>query len=158
VNRCTRGVAVLTATLGLTLTACEKAPPLIPFKSVATNKAVMAEVLEPAADVYWDAVGSTSDKNGFTEHAPKNDDEWKAVIAAATVIAESGNLLMMPPRALDQGDWMTLAREMVEAGVQARTAAQAHDVQKVFDAGAVVYETCTKCHAKYVIPAATPPK
>ena len=142
----------------LALAACDKAPPPIPFKAVATNKQVMAEVLEPAADVYWDAVGSVSDKNGITEHAPKNDEEWKAVIASATVIAESGNLLMMPPRALDQGEWMTLAREMVEAGRQAQVAAQAHDVQKVFDAGAVVYETCTKCHAKYVVPAATPAK
>ena len=144
--------------VSVALAACEPAPPPTPFKPVATTKQVMAEVLEPAADTYWDAVGSTSDKNGFHEHAPKNDDEWKAVIASATVIAESGNLLMMTPRALNQSEWMTLAREMVDAGVQARAAAQAHDVQKVFDAGAAVYESCTKCHAKYVIAAASPAK
>lgn len=143
--------------IALALAACEQAPPT-PFQPVATTKQVMAEVLEPAADTYWDAVGSTSDKDGFHEHAPKNDEEWKAVIASATVIAESGNLLMMTPRALNQGEWMSLARGMVEAGVQARAAAQAHDVQKVFDAGAAVYESCTKCHAKYVIAAASPAK
>ncbi len=147
----------------MSLGACEKAPapPSPPFTMVVGNKQLMAEVIEPAADTYWDAVGSTSDKNGITEHAPRTDEEWTAVRNSATTVAEAGNLLMMSPRALNQGEWMTLARGMVEAGVKAREAAQAHDVQKVFDAGADLYESCVKCHSVYVVapsgPAASSP-
>ncbi len=152
-----RRIAALVAVA--TLAACEKAPPppqQPPFVIVASNKQLMAEVVEPAADSYWDAVGSTSDKNGITEHAPKNDEEWVAVRNSATVIAEAGNLMMMSPRALNQGEWMTLARGMLDAAVKAREAAQARDVKRVFDAGAELYESCVKCHAVYVVAPSSP--
>jgi ketosteroid isomerase-like protein len=37
---------------------------------------VMNEVIEPAADRYWEAVGTVTDKNGTVEKAPKTDEEW----------------------------------------------------------------------------------
>ena len=37
--------------------ACSSAAPPPPFKPVADVKQLMASVVEPAADVYWDAVG-----------------------------------------------------------------------------------------------------
>ena len=134
------------------LSGCESAPP--PFTAVTSNKQLMIDVIEPAADRYWDAVGSVSDKNGISEHAPKTDAEWDAVRESATIVAESGNLLMMEPRALDRGEWMTFAHELVAAGVRARAAAQAHDAKRVFDTGAEVYQACSNCHAKYLVPIA----
>ena len=145
------------ALLAMTLLAmaCDNGtPPPPPFATSLSVKQLMAEVIEPAADTYWDAVGSTSDQHGITEHAPKNDDAWKAVQSAASTVAESGNALMLPGRAVDQAEWMRLARDLVVAGMQARAAAAAHDAKQVFDAGAAVYESCTACHAKYLIPAA----
>ena len=44
-----------------------------PFKSTVTVKQLMNEVLEPAANVYWEAVGSVSDARGTREIAPKTD-------------------------------------------------------------------------------------
>ncbi len=142
--------------------ACDKpAPaPVPPFQPGATVQQVMAELLEPAADTYWDAVGSVSDKDGTHEMAPRNDEEWAAVRRAGTAIMESGNLLMMPGRARDNDKWMALARELVDAGRKARAAAEAKDVKLVFDAGAEVYQACTNCHGVYPVPvppaAATP--
>lgn len=133
------------------LSACDGAPQPPPFDPVADVKQLMVSVLEPAAEVYWDAVGSVIDANGTVEFAPKNDEEWDAVRNSAFVIAESGNLLMMTPRARDTGEWMTLSRAMIDAGERAIKAAESRDRDAVFDVGADVYDSCTNCHAKYAI-------
>jgi cytochrome c5 len=70
---------------------------------------------------------------------------------SAAVIAESGNLLMMPGRAFDQDQWMKDARSMIDAAMTAREAAEAKDVPALFDAGGAVYEACTACHSKYAL-------
>src|SRR5688572_3743475 len=82
------------------------APP--PFRPVADVKQLMTEIIEPAADIYWDAVQTIIDKNGTVEIAPKTEEEWIAVRNSAYVVAESGNLLMMDPRAKDRGEWIAL--------------------------------------------------
>lgn len=143
------------------LAACEKAPPappLPPFKPAATNKELMDEVIEPAANVYWDAVGSVTDKRGTVEKAPRTDDEWKAVRNAAMVVAESGNLLMIEPRVRDRGQWMALARGLVLVGEKARKAAESRDKKAVFDVGAEVYQACVNCHSIYLVGPLAPPK
>ena len=88
----------------LFLPACSGAAPP-PFRPVADVKQLMASVVEPAAEVYWDAVGTIIDANGVTEIEPTTTEEWDAVRNAAYVVAESGNLLMMSNRAKDGGDF-----------------------------------------------------
>jgi hypothetical protein len=143
--RCCWGLAGL-----LLLAGCGSAPPP-PFHPVADVKQVMVTVLEPAADLYWDAVGSIVDETGLTEFSPQSTEEWDRARNSAYVIAETGNLLMMSPRARDGGEWMTLSRALVDAGQKAIRAAEAHDTTGVFDVGAEVYEACTNCHAKYAV-------
>ncbi len=133
------------------LSACDGAPEPPPFDPVANVKQLMVSVLEPAAEVYWDAVGSVTDAKGTVEFSPKTAAEWDAVRNSAFVIAESGNLLMMAPRAMDATDWMSLSRAMIEAGARAIKAAEARDPVAVFDVGAQVYDSCTNCHATYAL-------
>lgn len=111
----------------------------------------MAAVLEPAADVYWDAVGIIDDKNGSREIKPSTPQEWEAVRRSALLVAEAGNLLMLPTRARDNGDWMTFSRAMIDAATRALAAAASKNTAAVFDEGAEVYDTCTQCHAKYAV-------
>jgi hypothetical protein len=111
----------------------------------------MARVLEPAADVYWEAVGTIEDSTGVKALYPRTAEQWDAVRNSAYVVAEAGNLLMMPPRARDQGEWMTLSLGMIKAGQRAIQAAEARDTAAVFNAGAEVYDTCTACHSRYAI-------
>jgi hypothetical protein len=139
------------ACAALALLACDRAPPPPPFTAVADVRQLMASVIEPAAEVYWDAVGSVVDEKGTTEIAPKTEAEWTAVRNAAYVVAESGNLLMMAGRARDTGEWMTLSRSMLESSRRALEAAEAKDPQRVFDVGAELYDTCVACHAKYAV-------
>jgi len=118
---------------------------------VVTMKQLMDEVFEPAADHYWNAVGSTTDKNGTVDHAPKTDQEWAAVRNQATVLAEAANLMMMDGRAVNRGEWMMLSKAMSHAAIRARDAAAAHDRTRVFDMGAELYDSCVNCHAKYMV-------
>lgn len=130
--------------------------PLPPFRPVADVKQLMASVVEPAAEVYWDAVGSVTDKSGTIEFEPKTDEEWIAVRNSAYVVAEAGNLLMMSSRAKDSADWMKLSEALVDVGQRAIRAAEAKDKTAVFDVGAEVYDACVACHAKYATPLLRP--
>jgi cytochrome c556 len=56
---------------------------------------------------------------------------------------------MIPPRAVDQGEWVALSRAMIAASREALSAAIARDTARVFTAGAALYDACTACHAKY---------
>ena len=121
-----------------------------PFKPVTTVLELMESVMAHAAEVYWESVQITVDETGEHERYPQTDEEWEFVWAAALTIAESGNLLMMPPRALDDGAWMQFSRSLIEAGIEAAAAAQAQDVDRVFAAGEQVYNACLGCHTRYI--------
>jgi hypothetical protein len=135
----------------LLLVACASEAPAPPshFEPAGDVKQVMAGILDPAADVLWNAVRTIIDEKGTHEYAPKTTEEWGAVWRAALTVAESGNLLMMEGRARDKDRWMTLSLALVAAGKQAVTAAADHNPQAVFDAGGQVYEACLACHAAY---------
>jgi hypothetical protein len=135
----------------LVLHGCASAPPESRFDAVADVKQVMAGILEPAAEVYWDAVGTIIDTAGVQEIAPRTDAEWTVVRHAALVIAESGNLLNLEGRIRDRDRWIALSRALVDAGRVALGAAERQDARAVFDAGGRVYEACTACHAAYAL-------
>jgi cytochrome c556 len=142
-----RGVALL---LCLAVSACGGTP-APPYRPVADLKTLMSHVMEPAADEYWDAVGVVVDADGIHEIEPQTPEEWDRVKANAYTFTEAGNLLMMPTRAQDNGEWMRLAQAFIEAGRKAIHAAEARDKTAVFDTGAEVYDACTNCHATYAL-------
>ena len=130
--------------------AHEAPVPPPPFKPVTTVRELMESVIAHSAEVYWGAVQVTVDAQGEHEQKPQSDEEWELVWASALALAESGNLLMMEPRAVDDGAWMQFSRSLVDAGAEAAAAAAAHDVDRVFAAGEQVYNACLGCHTRYV--------
>jgi hypothetical protein len=140
--------------LGLVLSSvaagCARQPDPPPFKPVATVDQLMDGVITPAAEVYWGSVSTIVDKDGVTENFPENDEEWEAVWGSAMTIAESGNLLMMAPRAQDD-EWMRLSAALVDVGVAAAKAAEAKNPDQVLEQGEKVYDVCTQCHMKYIM-------
>jgi hypothetical protein len=138
------------AALALVASACGGPPPP-PLRPVADVKQLMQFVVEPAADLYWDGVGTIIDQSGVNEFKPETQGEWDALVHNAYVLAESGNLMMLGGRPKDGGEWMQLSRAMVDAGEKAIRAAESHNPQAVFDVGGEVYDVCTNCHAKYAI-------
>ena len=139
---------LIAITLLLSL-GCRNAPPPPPYRPIADVKAIMANIMEPAADAYWDAVGTVIDIDGEHEIAPQTQEDWDTVRNNGYVFTEAGNLLMMPTRAKDNGEWMELAQALIDSGQKAIRAAEARDTAAVFNAGAEVYEACTNCHTKY---------
>ena len=135
--------------LVLALAACGDDPEPPPFAVVADSKQLMLSVIEPAAEVYWDAVGVIMDMEGTYEIRPETSEEWAAVENAAFVLAESGNLMLLEERAQGQGHWVAMSRAMIDVGRRAAEAAQARDPDAVFETGGDIYLVCTGCHAVY---------
>src|SRR2546426_10489283 len=59
---------------------------------------------------------------------PQTNKERMAVQRSAVLLGESGNVLMMRGRARDQGEWITGAKMLVDAGAAADRAGRAKDV------------------------------
>ena len=121
-----------------------------PFKPLADNKLLMSAIVDPNADLVWDAVKTIDTKEGTQEIRPRNDEEWTAVRNAAVTLAESGNLMMMVPRARDGGDWMTLSQRLIDTSESAIRAADAKNAERLFTIGGDIYEACSACHQKYM--------
>lgn len=126
-----------------------QAPQPPPFKALASNRLLGDAVHEPAAVLIWNAVGSTVTANGVVDVAPKTDQEWTRLRDSAVIISEGANLLMLPPRAMNNDEWMTLSLALVDAGELARKAAEAKDPDKLLEAGAEIFTACDNCHMKY---------
>ncbi len=135
------------------LSGCGEPPgPAVAFKATATIHEFMVWMLEPAADVLWDSAGYVITEEGEQDLQPTTEEGWNEVRNAATVVAESGNLLMMPGYAV-AGDWMEYSEALVVAGINARDAAVAQDADALFEAGARLYNVCLACHNRYIIEA-----
>ena len=112
----------------------------------------MTGMVDPSVDVVWASVAITIDRTGEHDERPKNDAEWVNVQNHAMIVAEAANLLMVAPRARDNGDWMTLSRTLREAAAKAYEAALKHDADALLSIGGEIYDACAGCHKKYVPP------
>ena len=120
-----------------------------PFQPMADIRLLMEAVVDPQVDVIWGSVGADITIDGTEEIRPTTAEEWTAVRNSALTLAESGNLLMMAPRAVDGGDWMKAAQALVDTGMLAVRAAEARNAEQLFDAGGTIYAACKNCHQKY---------
>ena len=109
------------------------------YKPVANNAQLMRAFIIPSSDALFDV----------SLEAPKNGAEWTAIENHALILAESGNLMMMVPRA-SEGVWMKESRALVDAGAAAFKAAQAKDVERLVEIGDEILATCKGCHDKYL--------
>ena len=104
----------------------------------------------PNADIVWEAVKTIDSAKATEEIRPKTDDEWTALRNAAITVTESGNLLMMVPRAKDGGEWIKRAQEMIDAGEAAIKTVDAKNADRLFTIGGDIYQSRTNCHQKYL--------
>lgn len=127
----------------------EAAPPAAPslsFKVVGPSRQIMLAVTIPASETVFNAAAEP----------PTTDDQWVNVERAALTLAESGNLLLIPGRAVDEGEWSRFSHMLIDTAAQAYAAAQAKDIDGVSDAGNAIYEACEGCHKKYIPQPAAP--
>jgi len=112
---------------------------------------LMAQVVQPTAEVFWGSAGFVVDETGEHDLTPTTDEGWQATRTAAATITEMGNLLMTPVFAEGRGaDWIEFSRALVEVGQQAEQAAANRDSDAVFEVGGTMYNVCTACHQAYL--------
>ena len=143
----------------LVLTACKPAPPPAPPPppEPQTARAVMAQIVAPAALDLWDNQGTVDDKS----RAPTTEDGWAKAVARSQAIIYGGDLILKPemnPRAdRPMDEWVVLTKAMQATAQASEVAALAKDPDKLFSAGGDLYEACQACHVRFRIGGLTQP-
>lgn len=141
------------AALAALLAGCNQGP-AAPEKTI---QQLMAQDVQPTADIYWKAVQYISDEQGNRDIVPQTDADWQRVKDAATKIVEYAELLKTPGYTEGRNDdWVQFANSLAEVGKQAEQAAAEKSPDKVFEVGGTMYSVCSACHMVY--PATTGPE
>ena len=147
------------------------------YKLTTTLADVMESIVEPSADVLWNAVGVTVTQAGTEETAPETDEDWAHVRWSAVTLAEATNALIIPGRSIDAPDtkpedpsselnpaqikarvdanrpvWVAFAHGLHAAAMQAVRAIDAKDVTALTDAGGAIDAACESCHLQFWYP------
>ena len=147
------------------------------YRATSTIKDIMDSVIDPSADAVWDSVEIVATLQGTEQHAPKTDDEWKAVRRHAVTLVEASNLLIMPGRRVarpgepagdpkidlppeeiqklvdgDLARWVRLAHGLHDAASTTLKAVDARDVNGLLAAGEGLDAACEACHKTYWYP------
>lgn len=108
------------------------------------------ELVGSVSQLMIDIIYPTSDALFYIERSPpKTEVEWNAIRNQALMLAESGNLLMLPGRARDQGNWIKDSRTMIEVARDAYKAALAKDMNGILAQSDRLTESCVACHSEY---------
>jgi hypothetical protein len=141
-------VAVCVSLLSFGCSAADE--PKVEFKAVSTTQEVMAGLMDPTAQIVWNSVSTSIDKDGVHENRPQSKEEWQKVSYAARGLAESASLLLYEGRLEDHGDWEKWTKELAATALEAAKAADDQDGEAVITTGGNIYEVCTKCHQAYL--------
>lgn len=85
----------------------------------------------------------------ISTRVPKTDSEWSDLQAKTLMLAESGNLLMLPGLARDRERWIADSQLMLDAGAAAFKAAKQRDVAALEAVNDALYQSCVTCHRHY---------
>lgn len=99
----------------------------------------MVTIIYPASDAVF----------YVTTRTPANEAEWVELQGKALMVAESGNLLMMPAHRRDEERWLADAKLLRDAGAAAFKAAKARDVDGLAALNDALYQSCVTCHLHY---------
>jgi hypothetical protein len=109
------------------------------FQPVGSMSQLMVNIIYPTSDALF-----------YIERTPpKTEVEWNLISNQALMLAESGNLLMMPGRARDQGNWITDSKLLVDVGAAAYKLAQAKDMDGILALNDRLNASCVVCHQQY---------
>ncbi len=126
------------------------APAAVPYRPVTNVLHTMEWILDPAVDVIWESAGYIITAEGERDLSPTTDAGWERVRNSAALVAEVGNLLMMPGRSAG-GDWLGYSQRLTRSGERAMATAVARDKDALFEAGGEIYRACQACHEQYLV-------
>jgi len=107
----------------------------------ATMKELMVDLIFPTSNELF----------YVSRNEPKTSGDWMKLEMNFLALAESANVLMAPPRARDQGQWMKDAKLLLDVAVKAYRLAKAKDYEALTapELNEEIYEACQACHVNY---------
>jgi hypothetical protein len=147
------------------------------YVPTATVRDLMLSIVDPSADVVWDAVRTVVGADGTENHAPRTDQEWADVRQGAIRLVEAANLLMVPGRQVARPDehseapgvelepaemealvnadrqaWVERVQSLRNLGLAVLQAIDAKDAGRLFETGGELDTACENCHRQYWYP------
>ena len=165
-------------------TACrgqQQEPQQPEYTPTATIKDLMLSIIDPSADVVWEAVKTVIILEGTEEIVeetfPRTDEEWTNVRHSAITLVEAANLLVMPGRRVarpgersefpgielepeemdalineEREAWNRQATALHDASLAALQAIDAQDAETLLMVGGDIETACESCHTQYWYP------
>lgn len=109
------------------------------YQRVGTISELMIDMIYPLSDELF----------YIMREPPATEYDWTLLRRSALMLAEAGNLLMMPGRAIPQEDWMAHAKRLVEVSTQGYEATVAKDLDAIVELSPALEAACRDCHAQY---------
>jgi hypothetical protein len=143
---------------------------------IASVEDIMIAMVDPNADVLWNAVSTTTSLAGVEEHYPRTDADWESVRRGLVILSEGANLLKVegrPVAAHDVSEFpgLELSPQQIQAlvdkdrptfsafadGVLAISTAglkavEAKDVEALSAASDQLDSACEACHLRFWYP------
>lgn len=116
---------------------------------------LMADEVQPTAEVYWNSAGYVIDESGEVDLTPTTEEGWAATLESTRKLQRLGELLQTPEYAEGRGeDWTEFSQSLVEISKRAEQTALDRDSDAIFEVGGIIYRVCQSCHQAY--PASQP--
>jgi hypothetical protein len=171
-------------------TAKSPAPPATPavsheqalwgdLKPVVSVKELMRDMIDPASDFVFDAVGTVITKGKRVERVPRTDADWDRIRIGAVTIAEGVYLLKIPRPFAPPGDennssgpepfelsprqikakleadpvlWNAKIEALRNVGLEVIEVVKRKDVNELWEAEEDLDQACENCHLEYWYP------
>jgi len=149
------------------------------LKPVVSVKELMRDMIDPASDFVFDAVGTVLTKGKRIEKTPKTDADWERIRIGAVTMAEGAYLLKIPRPFAPAGDennssgpepaelspaqikaklladpvlWNAKIEALRNVGLEVMEIVKRKDVNELWDAGENLDQACESCHLEYWYP------
>jgi cytochrome c556 len=148
----------------------------LPLEVTASLQELMRDEVDSSADAIWDAVGTTTTREGIVEKQPRSNEDWQALRRQAVVLLEATNLLVIPGRRVAvkefppdgpgvfssqeiqtelgrrQQEFDGFAQGLRATGRRVLAAIDSRDVDTLLKEGAAMDNACEACHRSFWYP------
>ena len=114
----------------------------LPAESAATVRQVHATMIKPASEVIFD----------IGREEPTDNEKWTAISTSGATLVKSGDLLIRAAPPEGRAKWISLSRQLAAAGREARSAAEARNLDALQKTPDRLVLVCESCHAAYRTP------
>lgn len=149
------------------------------LKPAVSVKELMHDMIDPASDFIFDAVGTIVTRKGRVERIPRTDADWDRIRIGAVTLAEGVYLLKIPRPFTPPGDennsagpeqyelapaqikakleadpvlWNAKIEALRNVGFEVIELVKRKDVDELWDAAENLDQACEACHLEYWYP------